>query len=143
MKCVQRFASLYFSNTLRVEQRRSSVPHESNNHRFRFQVQQRQAQSFAHAGLSVDPGSKCTGLAITDSDNRIVQKIELHHRGKAIKKGLSDRAGYRRSRRTRMLRHRPPRFNNRSRKSPTLTENGWEYQSYGHLVFRHPYIDWL
>ena len=81
--------------------------------------------------LSVDPGSKCTGLAITDSDNRIVQKIELHHRGKAIKKGLSDRAGYRRSRRTRMLRHRPPRFNNRSRKSPTLTENGWEYQSYG------------
>ena len=79
--------------------------------------------------LSVDPGSKCTGLVITDSDNRIVQKIELHHRGQAIKKGLSDRAGSRRSRRTRKLRHRPPRFKNRSRKSPRLTEAGrWEYE---------------
>ena len=81
--------------------------------------------------LSIDPGSKCTGLAITDSENNIVACFELHHRGAAIKKGLTDRAGYRRSRRTRKLRHRPARWANRSRKAPVLTADGWRYQSFG------------
>ena len=81
--------------------------------------------------LSIDPGSKCTGLAITDSENNIVACFELHHRGSAIKKGLSDRAGYRRSRRTRKFRYRPPRWQNRSRKAPVLTADGWVYQSFG------------
>ena len=81
--------------------------------------------------LSVDPGSKCTGLAITDSNQNIVAVFELHHRGAGIKKGLSDRSGHRRSRRTRKLRYRPPRWANRSRKAPTLTANGWHYQSFG------------
>ena len=81
--------------------------------------------------LSVDPGSKCTGLAITDSDKNIVACFELHHRGAAIKKGLSARAGYRRSRRTRKLRHRQSRWANRSRKAPVLTPDGWQYQSFG------------
>ena len=81
--------------------------------------------------LSVDPGSKCTGMAITDSDNNIVASFQLHHRGSAIKKGLTDRAGHRRSRRTRKLRHREARFDNRSRKAPVLTPEGWKYQSFG------------
>ncbi|RKU10854.1 HNH endonuclease [Candidatus Poribacteria bacterium] len=81
--------------------------------------------------LSIDPGSKCTGMAITDSENNIIVCFELHHRGAAIKKGLSNRAGYRRSRRTRKLRHRPARWQNRSRKAPILTANGWQYQSFG------------
>ena len=81
--------------------------------------------------LSIDPGSKCTGMAITDSENNIVACFELHHRGAAIKKGLSNRAGYRRSRRTRKLRHRPARWQNRSRKAPVLTADGWRYQSFG------------
>ncbi|RKU07805.1 HNH endonuclease [Candidatus Poribacteria bacterium] len=81
--------------------------------------------------LSIDPGSKCTGMAITDSENHIVALFELHHRSAAIKKGLSDRAGYRRSRRTRKLRYRQARFDNRSRKAPVLTPDGWKYQSFG------------
>ena len=81
--------------------------------------------------LSIDPGSKCTGMAITDSENNIIACFELHHRGAAIKKGLSNRAGYRRSRRTRKIRHRPARWQNRSRKAPVLTANGWKYQSFG------------
>lgn len=81
--------------------------------------------------LSIDPGSKCTGLAITDSENNIVALFELHHRGAAIRKGLSTRAEYRRSRRTRKLRHRPARWQNRSRKAPILTADGWQYQSFG------------
>ena len=81
--------------------------------------------------LSIDPGSRCTGMAITDSDNNIVACFELHHRGQAIKKKLSDRAGYRRSRRTRKCRHRQSRSANRSRKAPVLTADGWQYQSFG------------
>ena len=81
--------------------------------------------------LSIDPGSKCTGMAITDSENNIVACFELHHRGAAIKKRLSNRAGYRRSRRTRKCRYRPPRWQNRSRKAPILTVDGWQYQSFG------------
>lgn len=81
--------------------------------------------------LLIDPGSKCTGMAITDSENNIVACFELHHRGAAIKKRLSNRAGYRRSRRTRKLRHRPARWQNRSRKAPVLTTDGWRYQSFG------------
>ena len=81
--------------------------------------------------LSIDPGSRCTGMAITNSENNIVACFELHHRGAAIKKGLSNRAGYRQSRRTRKLRHRPARWQNRSRKAPTLTADGWRYQSFG------------
>ena len=81
--------------------------------------------------LSIDPGSKCTGMAIMDSENNIVACFELHHRGVAIKKGLSNRAGYRRSRRTRKRRYRPSRWQNRSRKAPILTADGWQYQSFG------------
>ena len=81
--------------------------------------------------LSIDPGSRCTGMAITDSENDIIACFELHHRGQAIKKQLTDRAGYRRSRRTRKLRYRPSRWQNRSRKAPVLTLNGWQYQSFG------------
>ena len=81
--------------------------------------------------LSIDPGSRCTGIAITDSENNIVACFELHHRGQAIKKRLSDKAGYRRSRRTRKLRYRQPRWANRSRKAPVLTPDGWAYKSFG------------
>lgn len=51
--------------------------------------------------------------------------------GNAIKKGLSRRAGYRCGRQTRILRYRPARWQNRSRKAPVLTADGWQYQSFG------------
>ena len=87
-------------------------------------------QPNAHT-LSIDPGSKTTGISITDSDNNIVAVFELHHRGRAIHKCLSARAGFRRSRRTRNLRYRPPRWANRSRKAPVRTGDAWVYQSFG------------
>lgn len=85
----------------------------------------------ANLTLSIDPGSKCTGLAITDSEHNIIALFELHHRSAAIKKGLTDKAGHRKGRRSRKLRHRQARFDNRSRKAPVLTENGWAYKSFG------------
>ena len=81
--------------------------------------------------LSIDTGSKTEGFAIIDNDNNIVAAFEIHHRGAAVKKSLSERAGYRRSRRTRKLRYRQPRWANRSRQAPIRTKDGWVYQSFG------------
>ena len=82
--------------------------------------------------LSWDPGSKTSGLAIVSESGAIIYAAEVHHRGGKQKGGISwaltQRAGYRRGRRTRNLRYRPPRWKNRKRKVPVLTENGWEYQ---------------
>lgn len=78
--------------------------------------------------LCWDPGSKTSGVAIVSDRNEIVYAAELHHRGQQIKKYLQTRAGFRRGRRTRNLRYRPPRWKNRIRKVPVQTQNGWEYQ---------------
>jgi hypothetical protein len=78
--------------------------------------------------LSVDPGSKFSGISITrekeekkeDSTPKEVRRssyvlflIELLHRGQAIRDALVSRSSFRRSRRNRKLRYRAPRFLNR------------------------------
>src|SRR5579859_5905 len=66
--------------------------------------------------LKVDPGSKTTGLAIlNDHTGAVIFAAELHHRGAAIKAALDHRRAVRHNRRSRQLRHRPPRFHNRRR----------------------------
>jgi 5-methylcytosine-specific restriction endonuclease McrA len=78
--------------------------------------------------LKLDPGSKTTGLAIsrdtktTDPTTGEVLKttiavllLELVHHGQQISKKLQARAAYRRRRRSTNLRHREPRFNNRTK----------------------------
>ncbi len=78
--------------------------------------------------LSWDPGSKTSGIAITSETGDIIYAAELHHRGRQIKKALTNRSGFRRGRRTRNLRYRPARWANRGRKVPVLTDEGWTYQ---------------
>ena len=82
--------------------------------------------------LSWDPGSKVSGLAIVSDSGEIAYAAEVHHRGGKQKGGISwaltTRAGFRRGRRTRNLRHRSARSANRKRKVPVLTENGWQYK---------------
>ena len=77
--------------------------------------------------LSLDPGSKVTGLALTrvepvvDADAgeigapvmHIAFLMELVHRGQQIKEALKSRSVMRRTRRNRNLRYRAPRFLNR------------------------------
>lgn len=75
--------------------------------------------------LCVDPGSKVTGLAIVDEARNIVFAAELEHRGDAIKKSLMTRVGFRRGRRTRNLRYRKPRWQNRKRAVPIFENGGW------------------
>ena len=91
--------------------------------------------------LKLDPGSQTTGIAVsrdtesTDPTTGEVVKttiavllMELVHHGQQISKNLQTRAAYRRRRRSSNLRHREPRFNNRTRPS------GWLPPSIQHRV---------
>ena len=53
----------------------------------------------AELRIKIDPGSKTTGIAITnDVTGKVVYTAELSHQGQAIKKRLVKRRGVRRSR---------------------------------------------
>ncbi|WP_268250737.1 RNA-guided endonuclease IscB [Streptomyces djakartensis] len=91
--------------------------------------------------LRIDPGSKGTGLVLTDEKKeshdqggavitvrRGLVAIELQHRGDQIRAGLRQRAGYRRRRRRANLRYRSSRSANRARRA------GWLPPSLRHRV---------
>lgn len=93
--------------------------------------------------LSLDPGSKVTGLALSRMESlidsgtgeitgpvmHIVFLMELVHRGQQIKNALASRAAMRRTRRSRTLRYRAPRFLNRGG-----DKTGWIAPSLMHRV---------
>ncbi|WP_327403251.1 RNA-guided endonuclease IscB [Streptomyces sp. NBC_01288] len=90
--------------------------------------------------LRIDPGSKGTGLAVTDEKREMGQEgaavtvrrglfsIELRHRGDQIRLRMRQRAGYRRRRRSANCRYRAPRSDNRPRPA------GWLPPSLRHRV---------
>lgn len=78
--------------------------------------------------LKIDPGSRYTGFAIVDSQNRVVFGMELEHRGEPIKQSMVARASIRRTRRGRKTRYRQARFDNRTRPA------GWLPPSIQHRV---------
>ncbi|MFF7761179.1 RNA-guided endonuclease IscB [Streptomyces griseorubiginosus] len=90
--------------------------------------------------LRIDPGSKGTGLALTDekqetdaqggsfTGRRGLVSVELRHRGEQIRLCMRQRAGYRRRRRSANRRYRAPRPDNRSRPA------GWLPPSLRHRV---------
>ena len=65
--------------------------------------------------VKLDPGSRTTGVAITDDKESVVMLAEIEHRGHIIKKSLDKRRVIRRSRRNRKTRYREARFLNRTR----------------------------
>jgi 5-methylcytosine-specific restriction endonuclease McrA len=80
--------------------------------------------------LTIDPGSKTTGLALSRTEGayrKVLYLIELKHRGQAISDNLKQRKGHRRRRRSK-LRFRPKRFDNRTR------PEGWLPPSVQHRV---------
>ena len=81
--------------------------------------------------LKLDPGSRVTGMALVreaDTAQHVVHLAELMHRGTRIRKLLDQRRAYRRSRRSRNLRYRAPRFLNRRKPA------GWLAPSLQHRV---------
>jgi 5-methylcytosine-specific restriction endonuclease McrA len=77
--------------------------------------------------LSIDPGSKVTGITIKQG-NKVIFGAELQHRGQQIKDALLSRRQLRRGRRNRKTRYRKARFLNRTR------PNGWLAPSLQHRV---------
>ena len=65
--------------------------------------------------IKLDPGSRTTGVAITDDKDSVVMLAEIEHRGHTIKRNLDKRRVIRCSRRNRKTRYRPARFQNRTR----------------------------
>ena len=65
--------------------------------------------------VKIDPGSRHTGVAITDNKDSVVMLAEIEHRGHLIKKDLNSRKAVRRFRRNRKTRYRESRFLNRTR----------------------------
>ena len=65
--------------------------------------------------LKIDYGSRYTGLAILKKNKGVVWLAQIEHRTD-IKKKLDNRRAYRRRRRSKNLRYRQPRFDNRKRK---------------------------
>jgi 5-methylcytosine-specific restriction endonuclease McrA len=81
--------------------------------------------------LKIDPGSKATGIALVRQHvtrAHVLSLLELTHRGISISRALTARAALRRGRRSRNLRYRAPRFNNRRR------PEGWLAPSLRHRV---------
>lgn len=81
--------------------------------------------------LKLDPGSQTTGLAVVreaDDGQHVLCLFELVHRGFQIKKALEQRRGFRRRRRSKNLRYRAPRFDNRTK------PKGWLAPSLQHRV---------
>lgn len=81
--------------------------------------------------LKLDPGSKTTGMALVlegKTGRKCIWGAELAHRGLAIKLKLQARRALRSSRRSRKLRHRPARFQNRTKPA------GWLPPSLMHRV---------
>lgn len=79
--------------------------------------------------IRIDPGSKTTGIALIDvKTQRCIWALHIEHRGENIKQSLITRAGYRRSRRTRNVRHRKARFHQRRK------PEGWLPPSLMHRV---------
>ncbi|RCV85655.1 RNA-guided endonuclease IscB, partial [Vreelandella rituensis] len=89
--------------------------------------------------LAADPGSKETGLALmrleesegnenAQATRHVLCLFQLVHRGFQIRQALEQRAGFRRRRRSKNLRYRQPRFDNRTRKK------GWLPPSLQHRV---------
>ena len=77
--------------------------------------------------IKLDPGSKCTGIALVQN-NHVIWGAELQHRGQQIKDALASRRQLRRGRRGRKTRYRQPRFLNRKR------PEGWLPPSLQHRV---------
>ena len=94
---------------------------------FTIILKEQVTQGIQQLQIKLDPGSKCTGLAIL-CGSKLIWAAELTHRGAAIKAALLSRRQLRRSRRARKTRYRPARFLNRTR------PKGWLAPSLQHRV---------
>ncbi len=65
--------------------------------------------------IKIDPGSKTTGIAIIQGEDKVIWGAEIKHRGQQIKSDLESRSAVRRNRRSRKTRYRKCRFHRQGR----------------------------
>jgi 5-methylcytosine-specific restriction endonuclease McrA len=94
---------------------------------FTIILKEESTESIQPLEIKIDPGSKCTGLAIL-CGSKLIWAAELTHRGVTIQAALLSRRQLRRGRRNRKTRYRPARFLNRTR------PKGWLAPSLQHRV---------
>ena len=95
-----------------------------------------QAQSVRQpVAVKLDPGATATGMAVVriersndEPTHHVLHLAELTHRGKAVRAAMQRRSAFRRRRRSKNLRCRPARFDNRTR------SDGWLAPSLRHRV---------
>ncbi|MCL4256108.1 MAG: RRXRR domain-containing protein, partial [Anaerolineae bacterium] len=88
------------------------------HHPFTIIIHDREGGDTQPVQVKIDPGSQTTGIAVVAEFKRGLRCVwasELIHRGHAISDALLSRKQLRRGRRTRKLRYRQARFNNRKR----------------------------
>lgn len=98
---------------------------------FTIRLKDRRGGDLQPIRLKIDPGSQGSGIALVRENGEIHHVIglfELIHRGFQIREALQQRAGFRRRRRSKNLRYRQPRFDNRRR------ADGWLPPSLQHRV---------
>lgn len=82
--------------------------------------------------VKLDPGSRYTGVSVArvepSGTTHGLFSVQVRHRGQQISRNLTSRAALRRGRRSRNLRYRAPRFNNRTKPA------GWLAPSLRHRV---------
>ena len=114
-----------------LKQGRAVKRHVKGQFCIQLQDRSRSESNVKPVALNIDFGSKITGIAVTadaSGDRRILALLELHHRAQAIRATLHQRAQHRRNRRSR-LRHRKPRFDNRTK------PQGWLPPSVRSLIY--------
>ncbi len=114
-------------------ERRRAVVHKMRPFTIRLKDRTVETSSLQPIRIKIDPGSKTTGVTVIregDSNpeqQQVLALIEIEHRGEIIRNRLAQRRAFRRRRRN-QLRHRTPRFNNRTR------PRGWLAPSLQHRV---------
>lgn len=86
-------------------------------HPFTIRLKDRVGGDTQPVRVKIDPGSKATGIAVVrEAGNKqhVLSLLELAHRGRQISASLDQRRSFRRRRRG-QLRHRAPRFLNRTK----------------------------
>jgi 5-methylcytosine-specific restriction endonuclease McrA len=110
MPCTEKRARLLL-------QRKRAVIHKMAPFTIRLKDRTLERSKLQSLRLKLDPGAKTTGVAVLQEDTEkgvAVFLAEIKHKP-GIKQKLEARRNIRRSRRSRKLRYRKPRFNNRTR----------------------------
>jgi 5-methylcytosine-specific restriction endonuclease McrA len=92
--------------------------HRLNPYTIRLIDRTLQNSSLQPVRLKFDPGATTSGVAIVREDEdtqHVLHLAEIEHRGKVVRKHMTQRANYRGRRRSANLRYRQPRFDNRTR----------------------------